>query len=154
MKRTIAIFLILTLALSLAACAGEQENAGGQEVLTTPEPMQIDESFFIDIENQCDDEIYGVSCDYKLGTEIKGTQGAINADNSMIAKGDTLKIEITPQDLGEGADVSTFCADIYVLREDGSTVEAGGIAPIVEGGQTYGFVLTGSAGEGYVIDMK
>lgn len=108
----------------------------------------------VEIVNNTDANLSGVSLDYYLDETLYGTQNCENADSSTIERGDTMYFTFISDDFG-GTDLDdksdiTFKALVY--DEEGNTYEVTSAFHVpAEFGAIYSFSLSGNAADGYAI---
>lgn len=138
-KKGIALAGALLLATGLSAC--------GEPACTYP---PAEDTFYLALELQTEEPLAGLHVEYYLGETPCGGRELRRADGTALEVGETANFDFLPADFPEGAALSQFCCEVFVIQPDGAELLAGEkISLAAEYGKKYEFCLTGSAGEGY-----
>ena len=142
MKKALTAVLVLLFLSALGACKKEPAQ-----------PNIREDAFTVAVKNNCTSDIYGLHFEYYLGAAPTGGGGVRYAkENTPIAQGDILTREFLPKDFPEGADLTGFSIEIFVILKDESEIPAGmAISIPAVYGETYSYTLTGSADEGFTL---
>lgn len=110
----------------------------------------------IDIVNNTDEEISGMSISYYLDGELYGSQGGENADGSLVNKGDTLSFTLIPDDLGSeqwNGEVD-LTVEVSVYDKKGNCYELESPFHVsAEFGAIYCYALSGNIVKGFEISQ-
>lgn len=118
--------------------------------------QQMQEELQIEIVNNADDIISGMTLKYSAGSKECGTVCTVNADGSSIIKGDTLYFSFIPDDFGgkEWTGEMDMKLEASVQDKDGNTYNLKEPFHIqAERGGDYRYILSGNAEDGYVISQ-
>ena len=135
MKR---IFTIVLCILFLSGCSGGVK-------------IEADEStFLIGLRNNCDCEIYKVHHEYYIGDKPIGGGYACNADGSAIRSGDVLVKDFISADFPEGADLSEFHIEVFMVDGAGKEYPCGEPLSLNAAyGNEYEIIITGNYEGGF-----
>lgn len=136
--RSIAAFFILPLLLALCAC-----NGGGTAIEAN------ESTFLVNFHVDCNEDVYAIHFEYYLdGTPVGGGKTG-NADGSRITAGDVFTKDFIPKDFPEGADLSQFQLEIFVIDKNGDEYPSDSILSFeTEYGKVYDISIAGSCKNG------
>ena len=135
MKRILSIVLCILL---LTGCAGGVKIEANET------------TFLIGIRNNCDCEIYKVHHEYYIGEAPAGGGYICNADGSAISFDDVLVKDFISADFPEGADLSEFHIEVFVVDGAGKEYPCGEALSLNAAyGNTYEIIITGNENSGF-----
>ena len=135
MKRILAIVLAVLL---LSGCSGGVKIEANES------------TFLIGLRNECDCEIYKVHHEYYIGEKPIGGGYACNADGSAIRSGDVLVKDFISADFPEGADLSEFYIEVFVVDGAGKEYPCGeALCLDAAYGNEYEITITGNYEGGF-----
>lgn len=115
--------------------------------VTPPEPQN---QIVLAIQNQCEEDIYGLHCEYSFDGKPYGGQTV--SQDTPFPQEETINIIFTPSDISMDVDLSTAQFELYVVLEDKQEMPAGEpVLLAVEYGNTYPFVLSGNEQDGFTL---
>ena len=135
MKQLFAIVLCILL---LAGCSHDVK-------------IEADETtFLIGLRNQCDCEIYKIHHEYYIGDKPVGGGYACNADGSSIRSGDVMLKVFIPEDFPEGANLTEFRIEVFVVDGAGKEYPCGEPLSLKAAyGNEYEIIITGNYESGF-----
>jgi len=121
------------------------------------ETVQEEGTFWLNIHNSSNAEIYGLTVDYYLNGKLLGSRGFGNADNAALTKDSDIEFDFVPADFPEGTsaiNLSGFSFDLAVVGSDGSeaTVCTDMKVP-AKYAWTFYYSLSGDFNHGFVLNV-
>lgn len=143
-SKLVGILLVAVLLMSLCGCstgdASIQANA---------------DTFLVRFQVDCEDEVFGIHFEYYLDGDPAGGGLTGNANGSALKTGEALTKDFIPADFPEGADLSQFQLEIFVVDEQGQEYPC---AEVLSFAATYGHVyditISGGYKAGFFSDKK
>lgn len=112
-------------------------------------------TFLIGLRNHCDCEIYKVHHEYYIGDKPIGGGYACNADGSAIRSGDVLVKDFISADFPEGADLSEFHIEVFVVDGAGKEYPCGEVLSLDAAyGNVYEIIITGNYESGFCASLS
>lgn len=110
-------------------------------------------SFTVTLELQCDVEIYAVHIEYFIGETAIGEQKVSLTPENDVAyeKGAAPVFMISEADFPEGSNIKEFQITFYLVLEDGSEIEVGGLGIVASYGDSYRYAVYGNLEDGFVL---
>ena len=135
MKRLMPLLMVVLL---LCGCSGGVKIEANET------------TFLIGLRNNCDCEIYKVHHEYYIGDKPIGGGYACNADGSAIRSGDVLVKDFISADFPEGADLSEFHIEVFVVDGAGKEYPCGEVLSLDAAyGNVYEIIITGNYESGF-----
>lgn len=114
------------------------------------------ESIHLNIVNNADGEIAGYSVSYSIDGKLYGTLEGINADETLIRKGEIMPVSLEPKNFeGEQLDGSKeLLIEVSLFDKDRKSYEAeSSVRMPAKAGAVYNYTLSGNAKDGYKISQ-
>lgn len=141
MKKITAVFLLLIICLSFAACTKNPiaEEYGSESI--------------IEVKNAAEEHLSGMALTCYIGDKAIGSIGSEQEDGGELGQG-SVSFCVSKDDIPEGADLSDFSIKVSVTDEDGNTADAVQICFPLEFGKDYFFELHSVDGIYSLKEMK
>ncbi|WP_432361728.1 hypothetical protein [Sporosarcina sp. UB5] len=136
MKNKLVLAIVSLLAILLAACSNN-----------SPQQTTAPNSVLLHITNNTNAAIYGMEISWYQDGVLKGTQGGINADGSIIKKGESMVFELFQVDVDSTEDLLLEIA-LLTSPNSNTKVQLDSKTPIkLAGYGNYYYELVSDAGE-------
>ena len=150
MKRMVAPVWVVALLCVLAGCAGSSERP--------LEELAGKDNFVVAVFNQAEIPFYGLHYEYYLaGKPVGGTiVMQLEQDEPIpIEKGERLVCDFPAKGFPEGADLSTFAVEFFVVLQNGEELPAGALLEINAAyGNSYRCILAEDAQGNLLVELE